>query len=77
MALSLGHVRARRADGRGRRGVPAAVLTVLAAVTLSGCLWPSFGHDLANTRHQDLERRIGRKTVNQLQEAWRVDGLAV
>ena len=75
MGLSLRHVRARRAEGRGRRGA-AAVLTVLAAVTLSGCLWPSFGHDLANSRHQDLERRIGRKTVNELHEAWRVDGLA-
>jgi polyvinyl alcohol dehydrogenase (cytochrome) len=51
-------------------------LAALAAVTLSGCLWPSLGHDLANTRNQDLERRISRKTVGQLTEAWRVDGLA-
>jgi polyvinyl alcohol dehydrogenase (cytochrome) len=76
MGLSLGHARARRAAWRGRRRGPTAVLTVLAALTLSGCLWPSFGHDLANTRHQDVERQIGRKTVNQLHEAWRVDGLA-
>lgn len=76
MGLSLGHARARRAQGRRRRRWAPVVLTVLAAMTLSGCLWPSFGHDLANTRHQDLERQIGRKTVNQLHEAWRVDGLA-
>jgi polyvinyl alcohol dehydrogenase (cytochrome) len=76
MGLSLGRPPVRRAAERGRRRALAAGLTALAAVTLSGCLWPSFGHDLANTRHQDLERRIGRKSVGQLSEAWRVDGLA-
>jgi polyvinyl alcohol dehydrogenase (cytochrome) len=76
MALSLGQVSGRRVAARGRGRVLAAVLTVLAAVTLSGCMWPSFGHDLANSRHQDLERRISRKNVDELREAWRVDGLA-
>ena len=52
------------------------LVVVAAAVTLSGCMWPSFGHDLANSRHQDLERRISRKNVDELREAWRVDGLA-
>jgi polyvinyl alcohol dehydrogenase (cytochrome) len=76
MGLSLGHRRGRDAAGRGRPRARAAVLAALAAVTLSSCVWPSFGYDLANTRHQELERRIGRKTVGELREAWRVDGLA-
>ncbi|HKA83422.1 MAG TPA: PQQ-binding-like beta-propeller repeat protein, partial [Acidimicrobiales bacterium] len=76
MGLSLGQVRGRAAARGGLPKARSAVLAALAAVTLSGCLWPSFGHDLANTRHQDSERRISRKTAAELREAWRVDGLA-
>jgi polyvinyl alcohol dehydrogenase (cytochrome) len=52
----------------------AAVATLLAA-SLGGCLWPSLGHDLANSRHADLETAITPATVGDLGEAWRVDGL--
>ena len=76
MGLSLGQGRGRAATRRGFPRARSAVLAALAAVTLSGCLWPSFGHDLANTRNQDAERRISRKSVDELGEAWRVDGLA-
>jgi polyvinyl alcohol dehydrogenase (cytochrome) len=76
MGLSPRQVSRRRVPPRRRLRALGAVLAALAAVTLSGCMWPSFGHDLANTRHQDLERRISRKTVDELEEAWRVDGLS-
>jgi outer membrane protein assembly factor BamB len=64
MGPSLGQVLGCRVRGRGRP-ILAAALTVVAAATLSGCMWPSFGHDLANTRHQNLEHRISRKTVDE------------
>lgn len=76
MGLSLGHGRRRSATRRALPRARSAVLAALAAVTLSGCVWPSFGYNLANTRNQELERRISRKTVDELREAWRVDGLA-
>jgi polyvinyl alcohol dehydrogenase (cytochrome) len=52
-------------------GAGAAALTVL----LSGCLWGSLGHDLSNSRRQDLETGLGPGNVGQLAESWRVDGL--
>ncbi len=52
-------------------GGGAAVMSVL----LSGCLWGSLGHDLANSRRQDLETGLGPANVAQLAESWRVDGL--
>jgi polyvinyl alcohol dehydrogenase (cytochrome) len=76
MGLSLGHGRRRAATRRALPRARSAVLAALAAVTVSGCVWPSFGYNLANTRNQELERRISRKSVDELREAWRVDGLA-
>src|SRR5438067_5179942 len=32
--------------------------------------WPSYGHDLHNTRTQDDERKIGPSNVASLQPAW-------
>jgi PQQ-like domain len=52
-------------------GGGAAALTVL----LSGCLWTSLGHDLSNSRRQELETRLGPANVAGLAESWRVDGL--
>jgi polyvinyl alcohol dehydrogenase (cytochrome) len=76
MGLSLGQGRGRAATRRGFPRARSAFVAALAAVTLSGCVWPSFGYNLANTRNQELERRISRKSVDELREAWRVDGLA-
>jgi polyvinyl alcohol dehydrogenase (cytochrome) len=76
MGLSLGQGRRRAATRGGLPRLRSALLAALVAVTLSGCVWPSFGYNLANTRNQELERRIGRKSVDELREAWRVDGLA-
>jgi len=52
-------------------GGGAAALIVL----LSGCVWGSLGFDLANSRRQELETRLGPGNVAGLAEAWRVDGL--
>jgi polyvinyl alcohol dehydrogenase (cytochrome) len=35
--------------------------------------WPSYGHDLANTRSQPLEETIGPETVGGLTESWMFD----
>ena len=48
MGLSLGQGRGRAATRRGFPRARSAVLAALAAVTLSGCVWPSFGYNLAN-----------------------------
>ena len=32
--------------------------------------WPTYGHDLANTRHQPQEKKIGRLEAATLQPAW-------
>jgi polyvinyl alcohol dehydrogenase (cytochrome) len=57
-----------------RRIVPGACVAAL-SVLLSGCLWGSLGHDLSNSRRQDLEAGIGPANATDLAESWRVDGL--
>jgi polyvinyl alcohol dehydrogenase (cytochrome) len=41
-----------------------------APVGVAGGEWPTYGHDLSNTRHQDREKVIGAATVGQLEVAW-------
>ena len=41
-------------------------------VGVTGGEWRSYGHDPANSRHQDREKVIGPATVSQLEMAWSV-----
>jgi polyvinyl alcohol dehydrogenase (cytochrome) len=36
--------------------------------------WPTFGHDLANSRNNDLETTISKDNVGDLRELWRFSG---
>jgi polyvinyl alcohol dehydrogenase (cytochrome) len=40
-------------------------------VNVAGGEWRTYGHDLANSRHQDREKQIGPATVGQLTVAWK------
>src|SRR5438094_7658228 len=41
-----------------------------APVGVTGGEWPTYGHDLSNTRHQDRERAIAPADVPTLAPAW-------
>jgi outer membrane protein assembly factor BamB len=48
----------------------AAAATPCSAPASSSGDWPSFGHDLSNSRHQTLERSIGVSNVGKLTAKW-------
>ena len=62
--LGLAGVPAQGKPAKGPCGAPA---------THAGGEWPSYGHDLANTRSQPRESTIGPDTVGDLQVAWVLD----
>lgn len=60
---------------RASRRCLAAAIVVLLVVTATSCGWLSYGFDLANSRTNTSETKIGAANVATLQEKWRVDGL--
>lgn len=63
-ALSVPGAPVQAARATGPCGAPSAHV---------GGEWPSYGHDLANSRSQPRESTIGPDTVDELQVAWVLD----
>lgn len=49
---------------------PASAAGGCASKNHDGGDWPTYGHDLANTRNQDQEKLIGKDNVGDLEPAW-------